>query len=700
MNEPENDIEWNETWRWRGLLFCSLVVLAITLFYRLPDFPAYFFCDEAIHGVEAESLIRLGQDTDDQRWPLIFKAYGSYHLSLSVYLHLPVQYFLGQTVSAIRLIGVLFGILAALGMALLLRNFSRSQYLACLTPILAGTVPFLFVHFRTGFEMVVSLSCWIWLVYLYDRQFCPGAKPRWYLSVLAAAAGALSFYAYTPARGWVALTLIVLTAVYCRSLIKFWKAWLLFSLLFLLFTAPYFYIAATQPDMAFGRLMAMGLNWQTGNSSLQIGQVWGNFLSIMDPPYWSFSSTVPDFDSWERHSIPGHPLLPSWIIAFLPVGLFSLLSLARQSLLARSLLLLLPVGAFPAVFVQINPLRCAPVGTLYLLISLHGLYWSASFLLRRTRMAEVGRLFLLALGCGCLIFFINAVFRYQLYRYGNYGYSGLQSGSSEVFDWIKGHPDLGEKLILGNSSFNGNEKLAAFYLGPDWTKKITIGSMKPSCILQGPDHSGIWILRNEHYKEFNPATCEVKAEQIDSISAYGSIPLFSVVRLTSLISPEEWERREGERRARPEHHVITLGGQEIQVEHSPIDMGDISQMFNNHPSPIIRSDKINPFVMKMDGFQQMGMEKVEMVVSHATSAVVHVEARTLDNKVLVDEQVVQGTDKEFCHYSWILPPSSQISGLTISVRIPESRDDRVHIEAIRLKDGSSGKDLRIEKSVK
>lgn len=55
---------------WMAAAFAAYLLLVV---WRFGDFPLYFFCDEAMHGVEARSIVRSGRDVAGQFLPLFFE---------------------------------------------------------------------------------------------------------------------------------------------------------------------------------------------------------------------------------------------------------------------------------------------------------------------------------------------------------------------------------------------------------------------------------------------------------------------------------------------------------------------------------------------------------------------------------------------------------------------------------------------------
>jgi 4-amino-4-deoxy-L-arabinose transferase-like glycosyltransferase len=97
------------------LLASALLAAAVILLYRLTDFPLHFFCDEAVQGAEARSLLDTGRDRAGALWPLFIRGRGGYHLSPSVYWLIPFQALLGDSEFVVRLSHAMASLLGVAG---------------------------------------------------------------------------------------------------------------------------------------------------------------------------------------------------------------------------------------------------------------------------------------------------------------------------------------------------------------------------------------------------------------------------------------------------------------------------------------------------------------------------------------------------------------------------------------------------------
>jgi 4-amino-4-deoxy-L-arabinose transferase-like glycosyltransferase len=94
------------------ILLILIVVLAVFLrFYKITEIPA-LNADEAALGYNAYSLLETGKDEHGESWPLVFKSFGDYKPGVYVYLVMPFIKLLGLTVLAVRLPGLILGVVS------------------------------------------------------------------------------------------------------------------------------------------------------------------------------------------------------------------------------------------------------------------------------------------------------------------------------------------------------------------------------------------------------------------------------------------------------------------------------------------------------------------------------------------------------------------------------------------------------------
>jgi hypothetical protein len=542
------------SWSIRLAIFISaLCGAALLLTNNLGTFPLYFFCDEAIHGAEAQSLIKFGHDTTGARWPLFFRAYGSYHISLSVYLHLLVLLILPASEFAIRLIGVFSGLLFIVAVTVLLyrllylksKRYPSDYQLAFMlltAPYIVSISPFFYLHFRTGFEIVISLCAWIWGIVAFDIAFDSNVEPRrgllkrYGFGFLSALALSASFYIYTPARGWVPLSIAVLLLSYIPRIRK--QLWLFVFTLSLLsiFTLPYILTTISNPEIGLGRLQVMGITSYDDINIELLSASLERALEVSNPRYWLAWGNAPFFESFARHTIPGLPLLPRFLGPFVILGCLTLISKGRSSCLARALIMLYPIGIFPAALVAVNPLRCAPIGALLLIYGLIGIYTCAAFM---SRLPVVFEKFLLYLSASLVlaycVYFQQYIFGEAQFLYADYGFYGVQMGERKIFPKAVELIDQGKSVNMSHEGFNGARQIALFYLSNSQLEHFKIRELALPCLLPENDPNGIWVLREERYQEFlsaQEACSQVSAKSIYEVRTPTDKVLFRFLELS------------------------------------------------------------------------------------------------------------------------------------------------------------------------
>jgi hypothetical protein len=515
----------------------ALVIAAFVLFYRLTDFPSYFFCDEAIPAVEVQSLLATGRDRAGVSWPLFIRGYGAYQLSLSVYWLLPFQALFGMSEIVVRACAALASLIGVAGASFFVRRIFPANRCWTLVPLVFYGAPFWYLHTRTGFEVVISASAWLIVVASFGSLWRTGPTDSrsvrreiatWACFLLAFA---FCFYSYTPARGWAPVTLVVLLLAWLPVTLVQWRRTTLLLLLTTLLVTPYLMAALFRPEIAFGRLNDLG--------GMHLDQALPQLGTVVDPHYW-FSSDV-RFQSRERHTLPGLGLIPFYFLPFMLLGALVCLIEFRRRPEARAVILLLPVGAFPAVLVALNPLRSMPVGLVYLLLTAAGLAFLGQWLATSWRQTRIAVGALLAIN---LLALNHYVFAFAIRSYSDYGFYGVQTGQREVFAWIKANLDRYGEIRLTHAAFNGNETLIDFYLTGAEREAVKVRNAKAPCVLDEA-RTQVWILREERHVRLEHSACPVVRQILQTLYDPRGAPLFRMVQISPLpefIAPDEPRR--------------------------------------------------------------------------------------------------------------------------------------------------------------
>ncbi len=274
--------------RWAAMLPAvlfglSMLVYLATRLVALEDFPIYFFTDEAAQTMLAADLLRDGlHGWEGDFLPTYFKNGSYYNLSLSVYLQVLPALLFGRSVFVTRLVSVFVSLLAALSVALILKDFLKSPYWWS-GALLLSITPAWFLHSRTAFETVIFVSFYAAMLYAYLLYRL--RSPRYiYLTVLLTA---LAFYAYSPGQVIVAGTGLLLLLSDLRYHWQNRGVVLRGALLGVLLMLPYLRFRLQHPVATFVHLRLLDSYWV---QPLSLGEKLGRFaltyLDGLSPRYW------------------------------------------------------------------------------------------------------------------------------------------------------------------------------------------------------------------------------------------------------------------------------------------------------------------------------------------------------------------------------------------------------------------------------
>jgi 4-amino-4-deoxy-L-arabinose transferase-like glycosyltransferase len=202
----------------RGPVKVVLVALAVVIvvmhLWNLGQTPAGAYSDELSIGYNALSILNTGMDEHGVRFPLFFEAFGEYKNPVFIYALVPLLKIFGPHVWVLRLTAALFGLGAALLIALIVREASDSAW-ALFAFSLAAALPWLFTPSRISFEVIsypclIALAWWSWL----RAEKSTSAPLSWYL--VSSLAWGISLFAYTTAR-------LLTPALVVALILCYWK---------------------------------------------------------------------------------------------------------------------------------------------------------------------------------------------------------------------------------------------------------------------------------------------------------------------------------------------------------------------------------------------------------------------------------------------------------------------------------------------
>lgn len=605
----------------------SFLMYLWLIFEKLTTFPAYFFCDEAVLGVEAHAILTTGADRFGVKLPFFFKSFGAYENSLNIYFQIPSIVLFGLNELAIRLTTACISLIGVLAVYLLMRHvFDRET--AWLTFPIFALSPLWFLHSRTGFQGVLATSFFLAFVFFYILSYRRHAA----FVLPAVLCGAITFYLYTSARGWVIIALLLLSVVNILEHLRYWKRTLLAIALLLLLLAPYIHFHLTHPEMAMSRFSDLNNSEMSGehNVSKRVASFVKNYALGFNPFSWyTWNGTQKITQGGERHFIPQLPALFVGTFPFAFLG-FCLVIARIRAFEYRTLIAVLLAAPFPSALLTLNTHRAMPVGAIMLIFSLIGAGGCFHALRQRTwaRRTLKG---MMAVGVGIYALW----FQYHVYRvvpdlYKDYGFYGLQMGAPEVFHWIRQQSDSYEKIYVAYDLFNAGEIYIPFYLQGDAARKTSIFNADEIYKSQFPlGDNAVYIVPASFIQKLQDSNIPIKRQVVNTIPDLKGKPLIEILQLQREPAFDDWLRAEHDKRGVLLKTTVNVGQISLPIEYPMLDIGRPQEMFDGKQETLTRTAEINP-ARVIAHLPNVNIKRVAVTVSHCNRADVTVKTRAND----------------------------------------------------------------------
>ena len=336
------------------LILCCLFLLSLSLrLFRLGTAPESTTWDETALGYNAFSIFKTGKDEFGKFMPIVFKSFGDYKPGLYIYLAIPSIAIFGLTEFAVRLPGILFGILAIFGVFLLVRELfedeKRKTLLAQFAALSLAIMP-LHIHFSRGaWETNVFSTMLLFSIY-FLVCFVKSGKFLNYSIVLAL----LTLITYQAAKVLTPLLIIFIIILYFRPFLsrldhyrknRVNRAVIAFSAAFILVL----FISSVRGD-AGNRLKRLSIfSYQPEITSsifhnkpqLMVRLIAGRYLNHLSPKLLFYEGIT----IYERGHFPGTGVLQPFDFIALILGLAFLVKYTNKKItvLVIGLLLLAPI---------------------------------------------------------------------------------------------------------------------------------------------------------------------------------------------------------------------------------------------------------------------------------------------------------------------------------------------------------------------
>jgi hypothetical protein len=614
-----------------GALFgLSLVIYLITHLVGLVEFPIYFFSDEAVQTVLAADLVRDGfRDYDQVLLPTYFKNGTQYNLSASVYLQVLPYLLFGKSIFVTRAVSVLVSLLAAAGVGLILRDFFRLPYWWAGT-LLLSLSPAWFLHSRTAFETVLMVSFYTAALYCYLLYRC--RSPRYLYACLVFAA--LSFYSYSPGQVVVALTGLALLLVDARYHWQNRAVVLRGALLSILLALPYLRFRLLLPEALAQHLRNLSSYWvQPLPLGEKLAKFGSEYLFGLHPGYWF----LPNERDLPRHRLGPYPHLLLFTLPLALVGLVRVIKNLRSPAhrLALIAALAAPAGSALALIGITRVLVFIIPAVLFTTLGLDGaLVWLEQALPRLGRLhrppvsaggpspgleeaiasqedgqGELAAPRPLYPAFALVVFVFLALANFWLLRtalaegptwHRDYGMGGMQYGARQMFAAVENYLELhpGDPVIVTSTWANGADVVARFFFADPLP--FQMGSVVGHLTRRLPlTPATLFVMTPEEFElarssgKFMNFEVEKTLPYPDGRPGFYFVHLDYVEDIDAILAAESAARRallSGQ---------IEWMDQDVQVNHSPLDMGEIANAFDGDRETVIRTAEANPLVLEM-----------------------------------------------------------------------------------------------------
>lgn len=203
-------------------ILLSVVLIAFVLrFWDLGKTPPSLYWDEVSQGYNAYSVLKTGFDEHHEFFPLArFQAFGDYKAPVYIYLDvIPIAVF-GTTEFAVRFPSAFFGTLTVLISYLLARelffNSDKRSAIAFISSLFLALSPWHIQLSRVAYEANVAT----FFTVLGVLFFFVGKRRNGYLYIPSSLSFVLAFYSFNAHRVFVPLLVLLLFALYYKSILK------------------------------------------------------------------------------------------------------------------------------------------------------------------------------------------------------------------------------------------------------------------------------------------------------------------------------------------------------------------------------------------------------------------------------------------------------------------------------------------------
>ena len=339
------------------ILILIVLVGAFLRIFQVENNPPGLYIDEVSIGYNAFSILEKGVDEHGLPFPLFFEAFGEYKMPVYIYSVTGVMMIIGKVDLAVRLPSIIAGISTIFllyffvkRMLVVSKTNINKELVSQLSAFLLAITPW-HIHFsRAGFEANMALFFYLLGLYLLLIFW---SKKTWRFLISSFLLFAVSIYTYNSYRVIAPLTVGITSLIIFLRHSNLRKKITTAFILFLILIAPIIQFSLT--DAGTTRYAETSTFSQYENKSpsekrkLYPMVVVKNYIS-----YFSFGFIFASGDGNGRHQIPGFGLFLHYLLPFVLIGVFWIIS-QKKSLFKNLVLYLLFIAPLPASVVAPNP---------------------------------------------------------------------------------------------------------------------------------------------------------------------------------------------------------------------------------------------------------------------------------------------------------------------------------------------------------
>lgn len=628
-NRRKVPIDNQKEWLPKALFVLGLLVYLATRLIRLPDFPIYFFTDEAIQTQHAADLIaNVFRAPDGTLLPTYFENGGQYNLSLSVYIQVLPTLLFGKSVWVTRGVSAIVSLLVPIFAGFILKDIFKikSWWLA---PLLAAIIPAWFLHSRSAFETVLMTSFYAGFLYFYlhYRQDHPNSL---YPALIC---GALAFYAYSPGQVIIVLTGVLLLIADARYHWEHRRTALIGLGILFLSALPYIRFFLARDGATLQHLALLNTYWVKPFPLHE--KLWmyvTRYLQGLNPCYWfwpnpSFLEQVwPDITlpSWlfsnqrdlTRHIMKGYghflPVaFPLWAIGIV----MSIRKFKKPS--HRALLLALLAVPSGAALVDWGITRGMAFIVPSTLLTALGLAALLDWLRRKTPKWQPWALpvAVCILATAFSFWMLNDSLLRGPTWYRDYGLSGMQYGGRQVFtraaEIAQAEPQT--TVLVSSTWANGTDVLMRYFA--DDLPNLKMGNINAFAAQYQPlDRSYLFVMTGEDLQfigdsgKFTQVTIEETLPYPDGSDGFYFVRLAYIEDIQAILAAER-EARQAMQTA-----WLSINGKTAKIQFPTLDMNEIDQIFDGDPTTLVRTLEANPLRLILDFSEPIDLRSVTLIL--------------------------------------------------------------------------------------